>query len=158
MPKSITQPSRRMNYSSLVKAINAATTQLQSRAAAAVNQALVLRNWLVGAYIVEYEQAGKDRAKYGAKLLESLAADLKQREVKGLGDPRVLRDCRTLYLSYPQIRGSVTRELERHSAPAKSLEMKVLGFLTDTSDSNSADGVCRIVEKASKAIRGSVTR
>ena len=132
MPKAITQPSRRMNYLSLVKAINAATTQLQSRAAAAVNQALVLRNWLVGAYIVEYEQAGKDRAKYGAKLLESLAADLKQREVKGLGDPRVLRDCRTLYLSYPQIRGLVTRELERHSAPANSLEIKVLGFLTDT--------------------------
>ena len=66
-----------MNYSSLVKAINAATTQLQSRAAAAVNQALVLRNWLVGAYIVEYEQAGKDRAKYGAKLLEKLAIDLR---------------------------------------------------------------------------------
>jgi hypothetical protein len=58
-----------MNYASLVKAINSATAQLQGRAAAAVNQALVLRNWLVGAYIVEFEQNGKDRAKYGLGLL-----------------------------------------------------------------------------------------
>lgn len=158
MPKSITQPTRALNYSSLVRAIKATTTELQGRAAAAVNQALVLRNWLVGAYIVEYEQAGKDRAKYGTKLLESLAADLKKRQVKGLSDPRVLRDCRSLYLTYPQIRGSVTRELERHSAPAKSSETKVIGLLMDSSDRNSTDGVCRIVEKASNAIRGSVTR
>ncbi len=158
MPKPTIQPSRRLNYSNLVKAIKATTAELQGRAAAAVNQALVLRNWLVGAYIVEYEQAGKDRAKYGTELLESLAADLKKRQVKGLGDPRVLRDCRSLYLTYPQIRGSVTRELERHSAPVKSLETKVIGLLMDSSDSNSTDVVCRIVEKASTTIRGSVTR
>jgi hypothetical protein len=59
-----------MNFASLVKAINSATARLQSQAAAAVNQALVLRNRLVGAWIVEFEQHGKDRAKYGAKLLE----------------------------------------------------------------------------------------
>lgn len=100
-----------MNYLSLVKAINAVTTQLQSRAAAAVNQALVLRNWLVGAYIVEYEQAGKDRAKYGTKLLEKLAEDLKARGVIGLHE-RMLRNCRLAYLTYPQIRRSLTAEFE----------------------------------------------
>ena len=56
-----------MNYAGLIKAINSATTQLQGRAAAPVNQALVLRNWMVGAWIVEFEQTGKDRAKYGAR-------------------------------------------------------------------------------------------
>ena len=40
-----------------------------TRAAVAVNQALVLRNWLIGAYIVEFEQNGTDRAKYGTRLL-----------------------------------------------------------------------------------------
>jgi hypothetical protein len=100
-----------MNYSSLVKAINVATTELQSRAAPAVNQALILRNWLVGAYIVEYDQAGKDRAKFGTMLLETLATDLKAKEVVGLHE-RMLRNCRFTYLTYPQIRLSLTAEFE----------------------------------------------
>lgn len=112
-----------MNYVSLLKAISSSTAQLQSRAAAAVNQALVIRNWLVGAYIVEFEQNGKDRAKYGAKLLEKLAEDLANKNMKGLSDPRVLRDCRVIYQTYPQIRGSLTRELE--FAP-KALDVAVL--------------------------------
>ena len=53
-----------MNYASLVKAIQSATTQLQGRVATVANQALVLRNWLVGAYLIEFEQNGKERAKY----------------------------------------------------------------------------------------------
>lgn len=93
-----------MNYTHLLKAINSATAELQGRAAAAVNQALVLRNWLVGAYLVEFEQNGKDRAKYGDRLLERVA-----KRIKGL-DERTLRDCRALYVTYPQIRGSLTPE------------------------------------------------
>ena len=143
-----------MNYASLVKAINSVTSELQGRAAAAVNQALVLRNWLVGAYLVEFEQKGKDRAKYGARLLERLAADLAARKVNGLGDPRVLRDCRVLYQTYPQIRGSLTREFAmpgRIPAVAKKSVQSVggsvsaeLALLTDSADTD-----CRI--------RGSVT-
>ena len=30
-----------------------------------INQATTLRNWIIGCYIVEYEQNGSDRAKYG---------------------------------------------------------------------------------------------
>ncbi len=99
-----------MNYSSLVKAINAVAMQLQSRAAAAVNQALVLRNWLVGAYIVEYEQAGKDRAKYGTKLLERLSADLKLQGNNGL-NTTLLKQCRQCYQTYPQIGPTLSDEL-----------------------------------------------
>ena len=80
-----------------------------TRVATAANQALVLRNWLVGAYIVEFEQNGADRAKYGAKLLETLAKDLAERGIKGLG-LRMLRDCRTFYAIYPQIRQPVVAE------------------------------------------------
>ena len=68
-----------------------------------------MRNWLVGTWLVEFEQSGKDRAKYGQKLLESVAADLAKKEITGLTDPRVLGDCRVLYRVYPQIRGSATR-------------------------------------------------
>jgi hypothetical protein len=100
-----------MNYSSLIKWITGAPHRLQEHVATVANQALVIRNWLVGAWLVEFEQNGKDRAQYGQKLLETVAADLAKKEIKGLADARVLRDCRVLYRVYPQIRGSATREL-----------------------------------------------
>ena len=98
-----------MNYEALVKIIASAHQVMRGRAVTAVHQALVLRNWLIGAYIVEYEQGGTDRAKYGARLLERLAQDLAARQIKGL-DQRGLRDCRLFYRLYPQIRGAVSPE------------------------------------------------
>ena len=55
-------------------------TQVHQRthrvAVTAVSQATTWRNWLIGAWIFEYEQAGSDRAAYGERLLERLAEDL----------------------------------------------------------------------------------
>lgn len=99
-----------MNYTALIRAINSATTQLQGRAATVVNQTLVMRNWLVGAYIVGFEQEGADRAKYGTKLLETLAGDLKAKNIKGLG-AEILRNCRLFFLNYPQISQTVSGKL-----------------------------------------------
>lgn len=104
-----TEVARVSGYGRLVAAIEAATRKLVGHAAAAVNEALVMRNWMVGRYLVEYEQKGADRARYGARLLDRLASDLAGRGVKGL-DARTLRDCRTLYELYPQIRGPVDPE------------------------------------------------
>jgi len=103
------KPGRKQSYAALLKAIESANTQMIGRAAAVVNQALVIRNWIIGAYIVEYEQGGADRAKYGAQLLERLAGDLAARSVKGL-ELRNLRNCRLLYLHYPHIRQTVSAE------------------------------------------------
>jgi len=98
-----------MKYAALVKAIQTATAQSQGRAAIAVNQALILRNWLVGEWILEFQQHGKDRAKYGTRLLESLAADLKASEIKGF-TAAVLRQCRLFCSHYPQIRQTLSVE------------------------------------------------
>lgn len=97
-------------YKQLVGAISQLSTQMARRVAAVANQALVLRNWTVGAYIIEYEQKGSDRAKYGDRLLARLAEDLAAKGIRGL-DERTLRDCRTIYHVYPQIRGALTSEL-----------------------------------------------
>jgi len=106
--KSVPPLARRgAGYPALVKAISQANTEMVTRAAVAVNQALVLRNWLVGAYIVEFEQNGADRAKYGTRLLETLAEDLKEKEVKGLGH-RMLDRCRQFFLTYPELAGHIS--------------------------------------------------
>lgn len=98
-------------YKQLVSAITQLSTQMVRRVATVANQALVLRNWIVGAYIIEYEQGGADRAKYGERLLERLAEDLLAKGIKGL-DERTLRQCRTFSQVYPQIRGAVSPECE----------------------------------------------
>ena len=108
--KRASQPARKSGYPQLVSAISSLNAQMVGRVATVANQALVLRNWMIGAYIVEYEQHGSDRAKYGARLLETLASDLKTRGLRGL-DIRTLRDCRELPLLYPQIRGTLSPEL-----------------------------------------------
>jgi len=105
------------NFKQLVNSITLVHKQLQQQAVNAVNQALTIRNWLIGFYIVEYEQNGNDRAKYGTQLLSNLAS--KFQDVKGL-DERAFRNFRLLYNHYPQIglyikeisiRGSMTPEL-----------------------------------------------
>ena len=86
-----------MNFESLVGRINQVQDVLQAQAAHAVNLALTARNWLIGYYIVEFEQHGEDRAKYGDKLINRLAARLNKRGF----NPRRLREYRQFYLVYP---------------------------------------------------------
>ena len=92
-----------MNFESLVGRINTIQDALQAQAAHAVNLSLTARNWLVGYYIVEFEQHGEDRAKYGEKLLKQLAKSLNRR---GLGERR-LYEYRLTYQVYPQLGGVV---------------------------------------------------
>ena len=68
-----------MNFESLVGHINQVQDVLQAQAAHAVNLSLTARNWLVGYYIVEYEQHGEDRAKYGDNLINRLAKDINRK-------------------------------------------------------------------------------
>ena len=83
---------KNINFESLVGHINQVQNVLQSQAAHAINLALTARNWLVGYYIVEFEQHGEDRAKYGEKLLTRLSERINR---KGL-EPRRLREFRQL--------------------------------------------------------------
>ncbi len=106
----LTRRGTKGDYAGLLKAIESANMQMVGRAAVVVNQALVIRNWLIGAYLVEYEQGGADRAKYGAKLLETLAKDLEARQIKGLG-VSILKNCRQFFQMYPQIRQPLVGEL-----------------------------------------------
>ena len=85
-----------MNYPDLIPAITNAHQQAQAVAASAVNRHLILCNWLIGVYLVEFEKNGEDRAEYGVGLIHRLAKDLKSRHLTGLG-ASMLRDSRAFY-------------------------------------------------------------
>lgn len=88
-----------MNFESLVSVVEQTHLRFKQQAVKAVNVSLTVRNWLVGYYIVEFEQKGEDRAKYGSKLLSKLAENSKH--IKGF-DERSFRNFRLFYKQYPQ--------------------------------------------------------
>ncbi|MEO6135137.1 MAG: PDDEXK nuclease domain-containing protein [Ginsengibacter sp.] len=67
-----------------------------------VNTALTRRNWLIGYYIAEYEQSGKDRSDYGKQLFKAVAQSLLKKGMKSIRE-RHLYLCKALYKAYPQI-------------------------------------------------------
>ncbi len=68
--------STELTFDRLVGAIEDVHAHLSRQAKAAVNMSLTLRNWLIGAWLVEYEQGGADRATYGAQLVDRVAERL----------------------------------------------------------------------------------
>jgi len=71
---------------------------------------LTMRNCLFGYYIVEFEQKGRDRAKYGKKLIDTISLKLKERNPKGFSSI-ALRTNRLFYLNYPQIQRTLSVKL-----------------------------------------------
>ena len=91
-----------MNYEGLLHQIGSINSTTQIAALRSVNQILTLRNWFIGAYIIEYEQNGADRAAYGTQLIQKLADDLNRRQIKGLSASN-LKNFRQFALTYPSI-------------------------------------------------------
>lgn len=98
-----------MDFNKLTAQILETHNNLYQQAVKAVNKNLSIRNYLIGFYIVEFEQNGADRANYGAKLLQQLAKNI---AIKGLTAPELSR-CRQFYQTYPQILGLLTQEFKK---------------------------------------------
>ena len=87
------------SFNDLASVIQSTHDAAQSSAVKAINRMQTMRNWLIGYYIVEFEQHGKDRAEYGAQLLKKLE---KQVDRKGV-NTTLLKNSRNFYIHYPQI-------------------------------------------------------
>ena len=127
---------KQQNFDWLIDNIYQTHNALQANAKRIINQNLTIRNWLVGYYIVEYEQNGEDRAEYGARLLEEMATTLKAKGIKGLR-PRELNTCRKFYTTYPQIWRTVSAKLQENDnqsilAINKTEISRTLSAISDT--------------------------
>lgn len=88
-----------ISFEQLAQKIIAVDDSMRGVAVKTINQATTLRNWIIGCYIVEYEQNGSDRAKYGDNLLKSLEKRIGQ---KGL-NVTLFQLSRLFYRDYPHI-------------------------------------------------------
>ena len=89
------------NYQELLTHVGDTLEQGRSRAAAAVNSAVVATYWEIGRQIVEYEQGGSAKADYGSALLKKLSADLTNLYGIGFSHSNLIY-MRKLYLTYPK--------------------------------------------------------
>ncbi|WP_338846753.1 PDDEXK nuclease domain-containing protein [Massilia sp. W12] len=96
----MTQLSDNSQYDSLLARIDAVATRGRVQAVQAVNRELLATYWQIGQHIVEFEQAGQQRADYGKALITQLARDLRLRHGKGFSRSNLIY-MRQLYLQYP---------------------------------------------------------
>jgi len=101
---------KKSNFEELVSSISYIHEVLQGCASKSINLFLTLRNWIFGYYIVEYEQNGEDRAKYGENLMQEIANKLNH--IKGLRF-RQLYLCKDFYLTYPHFLQTVSAKLQK---------------------------------------------
>ena len=85
------------DFDGLVGRIQATSDALQQDALVVINRSVTTRAWLTGYYIVEYEQYGAGRAKYGEGLLKKLAQRLSAFALASL------KNYRKFYLTYPEL-------------------------------------------------------
>ena len=74
--KNISGRQKTGDFEALVQHIQTMGNALRRDARLVINRNVTTRAWLTGLYIVEYEQNGSDRAKYGTHLLQALSKRL----------------------------------------------------------------------------------
>ena len=88
-----------VDFEELVGRIQTTSDALRQDALVVINRSVTARAWLTGYYIVEYEQHGRDRAKYGEGLLKKLAKRLNN---ANFALPS-LKNYRAFYRTYPEV-------------------------------------------------------
>lgn len=105
------------DFESLVSNIQSTSNALQEDARLVINRNVTARAWLTGFYIVEYEQQGNDRAKYGEGLLKRLSERLNDKSFSLAS----LKNFRQFYLYYPQLAEPIVRYLFAKSGKSQSV-------------------------------------
>ncbi|WP_287125395.1 PDDEXK nuclease domain-containing protein [Desulfobacter sp.] len=104
-----------VGFDSLIGLFEQTQTAMQTQAAKSVDIALVVRNWLFGWYIVEFERAGASRKElYGKTLMPKLAKQLTEKFGKGFSR-RSLDQFRQFYEGYEKIWQTLPAESQNQS-------------------------------------------
>ena len=88
-------------YVRLVSLISGLWEKAREKAALAVNTELLEANWQTGRYIVEFEQGGNAKARYGERLITNLSKDLTRMRGRGFSRSNLIY-MRKFYLTFPK--------------------------------------------------------
>ena len=93
----------------LVEELKNITHQAKAKVTTTVNTVMVQTYWQIGKMLVEDEQQGEKRAKYGKQQLQNISRELTKEFGRGF-DVLKLRNMRRFYIAFP-IQDSVRLEL-----------------------------------------------
>jgi len=122
-----------MDFKNLQEQILFTHNELYLNAVKSINIHLSIRNWLIGYYIVEFEQEGEDRAKYGSTIIKELSKNI---QIKGLGETN-LKQCRKFFIVYPEISQSVTDLFKSNTIYPVSLKSQLMTVFSFSQKSKS---------------------
>ena len=108
------------NYQKALFDIKKLVQQARYASSRSVNAIMTATYWEIGRRIVQVEQKGKQRARYGERLIQKLAKDLVKSCGKGFSF-RNLTNCRKFYLLYSKI-----KKVQTLSALLKATQKTVL--------------------------------
>lgn len=118
-------PARNKNgYEVILADLSTVIREARTSAVRTVNAVMTAAYWLIGRRIVEYDQAGEERAAYGEGLIVRLADDLGRRFGRGFSRQN-LQQMRQFYLAYSSLEirqtpsgesGQIRREENRRTA------------------------------------------
>jgi predicted nuclease of restriction endonuclease-like (RecB) superfamily len=89
------------SYANLLDGIGGLLESARRASVRAVNAFMTATYWEIGRRIVEHEQGGRDKAKYGDAVIDRLAKDLTERFGRGFGRRNVFQ-MRAFYLACPR--------------------------------------------------------
>ena len=118
---------KRSDFELLVNHIQATSDILQQDVRLVINRSVTTKAWLTGLYIIEYEQHGNDRAKYGEGLLQHISKKLGGHSYSVTN----LRSYRLFYSLYPDLRPVIVAYLSIRFGIDESGQNS-LSFLPDT--------------------------
>ena len=111
-------------YSFLINNIGSLLIEGRKKAENQINNILINTYWNIGKTIIEFEQNGKQKAKYGSNLLKSLSNDLQNKYGKGLSQSNVYL-MREFYLQYPNFQTVSGKLSWSHYTLLLSIEKKI---------------------------------
>jgi len=114
-------------FQQLIELCQRTHQEMQSRAGHSVDTFLVVRNWLFGWYIVEYEQNGADRAEYGRGFLVTLSKRLQEIGIRG-SSPTRLKLYRAFYRQHRRIGPTVSDQ--SGDKPDRIVDKALVVFVT----------------------------
>jgi predicted nuclease of restriction endonuclease-like (RecB) superfamily len=93
---------RSRDYDAMLNHVVRLIDEARRASARTVNALMTATYWLIGQHIVEFEQAGKSKAQYGAEVIDQLASDLTSRFGRGFTRSNLF-NMRAFYVANPRI-------------------------------------------------------
>jgi len=94
------KPTNDKQYDLLIQQISSLVHDAKRHVATTINRVLIETYWNIGKYIIEFEQDGSARAKYGDRLLVKLSNDLTTQLGKGFSKSNLF-NMRLFYIQFP---------------------------------------------------------